>query len=218
MAISHATRRAPSIQPSLPLLPLSILSGLYCHLISSTRSELNPQVQQGRHKRRLRAAICRPLRRLCISIIKTHVAFIHTYRREALDKEILAWSPANPLKQKECQALKLATKSPTAPPNDHDAPSGIARFSLPHSVKSLTIFPSFTRGKALDASPSSKTRSYGFEPQNLQKSGASLMRSWQCHSTRSSPSTSGRSFNRRSSYSRTSCANVIGHWRVVVCH
>lgn len=119
MAISHATRLAPSIQPSLPLLPFCILS---CHLISSTRSGLIPQVQQGRHKRRRRAAICRTLRRLCDSIIKTHVAFIHTNRREALDKEIPSRPPATPLKQKECQALKLATKSPKAPPSERDAP------------------------------------------------------------------------------------------------
>jgi hypothetical protein len=214
MAISHATRRALSAHPSLPLLPFSILSS---HLISSSRSGHIPRVQQGRHKRRRRAAICHPSRQLCSSIIKTHAAFIHTYRREALDKEILVFLPP-PLKQKECQALKLATINPTPPPGDRDSPSESARFSLPHSVKSLTIFASFTRTNALDASPSSKTRSYGFEPQNLQKSGASLMRSWQCHSTTSSPSISRRSFKRRSSDSRTSCAHVIGHCRVVVCH
>jgi hypothetical protein len=63
--------------------------------------------------------------------------------------------------------MKLDTKSPTSPPNYRYAPSGSVSFSLPHSVKSLTIFASFTRANALGASPSSKTRFYGFEPKNL---------------------------------------------------
>jgi len=55
------------------------------------------------------------------------------------------------VKQKECQALKLTTKSLTPPPSDRAAPSGSVRFSLPHSVKSLTIFAAFTRAMALGA-------------------------------------------------------------------
>jgi hypothetical protein len=59
--------------------------------------------------------------------------------------------PRELVKQKECQALKLATKSPPPPPSDCDAPSGSVRFSLPHSVKSLTIFAAFTRAMVLGA-------------------------------------------------------------------
>jgi len=70
--------------------------------------------------------------------------------------EILAWSPAAHLKQKECQALKPATKSPTSPPNDRYAPSRSARFSLPHSAKSLTIFASFTRRERSRREPTFK--------------------------------------------------------------
>jgi len=47
--------------------------------------------------------------------------------------------------------LKGVTKIPTSSPSGRDAPSWSARFSLPHSAKSLTIFAAFTRATALGA-------------------------------------------------------------------
>jgi hypothetical protein len=45
--------------------------------------------------------------------------------------------------------------------------AGNARFSLPHSDKSLTISPPSHVRMLFGARPCSKTEIYGFEPQNL---------------------------------------------------
>jgi hypothetical protein len=110
MAISHATRRAPSIQPSLPLLPLSIIIWI---ILSSYLSNPIRPYSTGSIGATLKAPQGGKLPPFTPALQLNHKNACRFY--PYLSPRIARYgdpglAPRELVKQKECQALKLAQK------------------------------------------------------------------------------------------------------------